>query len=143
MKTLAEIKADVLELARRHGMPDRYLPTFGTTRDGGYPHIEVDASHYHYVTVERGRELARLSTGADAELLYWVCADITHAMAFAFEGRHRIAGRDARRMAFQAQLELLMRISPAMAERRAQEISDILAVAPYEDPASGAPKNSA
>ena len=70
MKTLADIKADVLELARRHGMPDCYLPNFGVSRDGGYPHIEVDASH-HYVTVERRQELARLSTGAYGDLLYW------------------------------------------------------------------------
>lgn len=143
MKTLADIKADVLELARRHGMPDRYLPTFGTTRDGGYPHIEVDASHYHYVTVERGRELARLSTAVYGDLLYWVCADVTHAMAFAFEGRHRVVGRDARRVAFEHQLALLTCINPAMAERRAREISDILAAAPYEDPACGASANSA
>jgi hypothetical protein len=121
MKTLAGIQADVLELARRHGMPDPYLPTFGVSRDGGYPHIEVSASLYHYVTVERGCELARLSTPDYSELLYWVCADITHAMAFAFEGRHRVAGRDTRRMAFGQQLELLTRISPA---------------APYRDPAS-------
>jgi hypothetical protein len=143
MKTLAEIKADVLELAQRHGMPDRYLPGFGVSRDGGYPHIEVDASHYHYVTVERGRELARLSTGAYGDLLYWVCADITHAMAFAFEGRHRVAGRDARRMAFPHQLELLTRISPAMAERRAREIDAVLAAAPYRDPSPQTPATPA
>lgn len=133
MKSLAGIKADVVRLAERHGIADEDLPTFGWSRDGGYPHIEVDAALYHYVTVERGCELARLSTSIYEDLLYWVCADATHRMAFAFEGRHRVAGQDSRRMAFARQLELLMRISSAMAERRAREIRGILAANPYID----------
>jgi len=133
VKSLADIQADVLRLAEQHGIADKDLPTFGRSRDGGYPHIEVGAGTYHYVNVERGEEISRLSTREYDELLYWVCADLTHGMAFAFELRHRVAGRDSRRMAFERQLDLLVRISPAMADRRAEEIGEILVKSPYVD----------
>jgi hypothetical protein len=133
MKTLAEIEVDVGRLAALVGASGSQLPSYGRTRDGGYPHVEVDADRYHYVHVERGQECSRLSSANLDDLLYWACADMTHGLAFAFEGRHRVAGQDTRRIAFARQLELLGLASPAMAQRRALEIEQVLARSPYQD----------
>ena len=133
MKTLPEIEAEVLRLAQRIGASANGLPTYGYSRDGGYPHVEVDDTQYHYVAVERGRELKRLSTSTLDELLYWVFADVTHSMAFSYELKHRIVDQDPRRMAFAKQIKLLQLISPAMAARRANEIEEILKRHPYDD----------
>ncbi|MBV9791279.1 MAG: hypothetical protein JOZ51_23995 [Chloroflexi bacterium] len=133
MNTLPEIEADVQKLAQRIGASATDLPTYGYSRDGGYPHVEVDATHYHYVVVERGRELKRKTTTALDELLYWIFADVTHTMAFSYELKHRLKDQDPRRRAFAKQIELLGIISPAMAARRASEIEEILKRNPYDD----------
>lgn len=132
MKTLPEIEAEVQKLAQRIGTTANVV-TYGYSRDGGYPHIEVDSAHYHYVAVERGREIKRLSTSELDELLYWVFADTTHSMAFTYELKHRIEDQDPRRIAFAKQIELLGIISPVMAARRADEIEGILKRYPYND----------
>ncbi|WP_245331770.1 hypothetical protein [Bradyrhizobium sp. NAS80.1] len=62
MKTLQEVESDVAALATRVGANRNELPTYGHSRDLGYPHVEIDASSYHYVVVERGQELDRQST---------------------------------------------------------------------------------
>jgi hypothetical protein len=41
MKTLQDIETDVAALARRIGASLHDLPTHGTSRDGGYPHVEL------------------------------------------------------------------------------------------------------
>lgn len=133
MKTLPEIEAEVTALAQRIGASINDLPSYGYTRDAGCPHVEVDATQYHYVIVERGRELERRSTADFEELLYWVFASTTHSMAFDYELQHRIADQDCRRIAFAKQIELLHTLSPGMAARRAQEITELLKRAPYND----------
>ncbi|HEY0735045.1 MAG TPA: Imm63 family immunity protein [Herpetosiphonaceae bacterium] len=133
MKTPSQIEAEVKTLAQRIGASRNDLPTYGHTRDGGYPHIEVDATQYHYIIVERGRELERRSTSDFAELLYWIFSGATHSLAFAYELKHRSEAQDCRRIAFAKQIELLEAISPAMATRRAHEIEAILNRAPYHD----------
>jgi hypothetical protein len=135
MKTLPEIEAEVQTLAQHIGASANGLPTYGYSRDGGYPHVEVDSTHYHYVVVERGRELKRKTTTVLDELLYWVLADVTHSMAFSYELKHRIKDQDPRRKAFAKQIELLQLISPAMAARRASELEEILKRYPYDDEA--------
>lgn len=133
MKSLAEIKAEVICLAQVLGASGDDLPTYGHTRDYAHPHIEVDKEHYHYVVVERGQELQRKSTSNFQELLYWIFADTTHNLAFAYELKNRVEDQDCRRTAFPKQVELLGLISPHMAARRANEIEKILASAPYND----------
>jgi Immunity protein 63 len=96
-------------------------------------HIEVDATLYHYVVVERGQELDRKSTPNYDELLYWIFSDATHNLAFDYELQNRIEDQDCRRTAFPKQIELLSRISPEMGTRRAKEIEDILRMHPYDD----------
>lgn len=133
MKTLEEIEGEVTRLARFIGATGNDLPTYGHTRDGAYPHIEVDDINYHYVAVERGQEIRRDSSPDFEELLYWIFSDITHSLAFSYELHHRIEDQDCRRIAFPKQIELLNCIHPKMAQRRALEIAGILRNAPYDD----------
>ncbi len=133
MKSLAEIRDEVIRLARPLGVSSSDLPTYGHTRDFAYPHIEVDESRYHYVIVERGQELERKSTSDFDELLFWIFADTTHSLAFAYELNNRAEDQDCRRIAFPKQVELLALISASMVARRAKEIERILIDAPYND----------
>jgi hypothetical protein len=133
MKTLSEIKSEVARLAKILGASSDDLPTYGQSRDFAYPHVEVDDKCYHYVIVERGRELERKSTSDLDDLLFWIFSDTTHNLAFAFELKNRIEDQDCRRTAFPKQVELLALVSPKMAARRAQEIEEILRRAPYDD----------
>lgn len=133
MKSLAQIEADVCSMASTIAAPAQALPTFGRSRDGAHPHIEVSAGAYHHVVVERGIELERRSTTDYQELLCWVFADVTHQMAFEFELHHRVEGQDARRLAFRRQLELMALLGPVFEDRARRNIERILRKAPYRD----------
>jgi len=85
MKSLQEIEEDVSAMALRIGAYWEALPDYGTSRDSGYPHIEVVEPLYHYVIVARGKELQRRSSVEYRDLLYWLFSDITHAPVFACE----------------------------------------------------------
>jgi hypothetical protein len=132
MKTLQEIEADVAKLASRVGAHRDDLPTYGSSRDGGYPHVEVDAGLYHYVVVERGQERERRSSADYNDLLYWIFQDVTFKLAFLFAPTGR-EDRDYRRVAFPHQIQLMRRLGPDMGKRMEREIADILERAPYDD----------
>ncbi|HTO67729.1 MAG TPA: Imm63 family immunity protein, partial [Bradyrhizobium sp.] len=93
---MREIDADVRALARRIGASPDDLPTYGVSRDFGYPHVEVEHGFYHYVVVERGQEVSRRFTDDYDELLYWILRDATRILAFRFELHHRIEDQDCR-----------------------------------------------
>ncbi len=133
MKTLTEIEADVTSLGERIGATHLDLPSYGSTRDLGYPHVEVSDGQYHFVLVERGQEISRQSTQSYDELLYWTFECATHNLAFNFELTHRVEDQDCRRIAFPKQVELMGQISPAMAARLGKYIEAILERAPYDD----------
>jgi hypothetical protein len=133
MKTLAEIASTVTAMAHNIGADRAALPAFGSAASDGSPFIEVDAQQYHFVVEERGEEVVRQSSSDFNELLYWIFESVTHNLAFAHELAHRVDHQDSRRMGFAKQLALLGRINAGMATRRAKEIADILAVAPYVD----------
>ena len=133
MKALRDIETDVAALARRIGASSDDLPTYGVSRDAGYPHIEVDHVLYHYIVEERGRELERRSTDNYDELLYWIFESVTHRRAFAYELMNRVDDQDCRRIAFPRQIELMRRIDPTMGERLERDIADILRRTPYDD----------
>jgi hypothetical protein len=133
MKSLSEIEALVAELAARIDAPASALPTYGRTEDGARPHVAVHGGAYHYVIVERGIEQDHRRTPALDELLYWIFADVTHQLAFAYELHHRVAGQDCRRLAFAKQLELMGRVDPAFAQRLDGEIQRVLRRHPYDD----------
>lgn len=133
MRTLEEIEDQVETLARRIGASGYNLPTYGTSRDHGYPHVEVKDGLYHYVIMERGQELVRRSSPGYEDLLYWVFRDITHSLAFAYELKHRVQHQDSRRIAFPRQIRLMEQVSPAMSARLSAEMAEFLVRAPYHD----------
>lgn len=131
--TLRTVRRRITALAGRLGAgPDR-LPTFGRSRRDGRPHVEVGDS-YCFVVCERGQLFERrCSTDLD-QLLYWVFAEVTLAMAIEHELRHRRPGEDHRRQLFAKQVELLALLSPAWAERQAEEHRRLLEEHPFRDP---------
>jgi hypothetical protein len=134
MKSPSEIMDEIGRRAALIGATGHHsLPTYGRSEDGARPHIEVDAAGYHFVVVERGREQSRLTMRDFDELLYATFQLVTSSLAYAFELEHRIEAQDSRRLAFRRQIELLSRLSPSWAERRAREHERILEEHPFDD----------
>ena len=133
MHSLNEIKSEVDRLARKLRAPESLLPTYGRTRDAAHPHIEVDERGYHYVIVERGEELNRITTTDIDTLLYHVFEGVTFSLACEYAVRHRAGFRDFRRQLFRRQTELLSRLSPQWAELKAQAHAQILSQHPFDD----------
>ncbi|MEO7359019.1 MAG: Imm63 family immunity protein [Gemmatimonadaceae bacterium] len=130
--TLAELEHRVKVLGVGIGATPNDLPTFGYSRDGGYPHVEVDAHHYHYITVERGQELTHIITDDLDELLWHVFQNVAATLATKFELKHRIAGQDFRRLMFAKRIELLGALSPVWAERERAYVEALLLKHPYD-----------
>jgi hypothetical protein len=135
-RTLNEIKTEVSRLAAQIGAPVDLLPTYGYSDDSARPHIEVDSRGYHYVVVERGEELSRVTTVELDELLYCIFKDVTFDLAGKYELKQRVENQDSRRMIFKHQVELLSRLSPEWGEMKAQEHKRILEQHPYDDQAN-------
>jgi len=133
MLTLAEIKAEVDHLSARINASGYVLPTYGCSNDGGRPHIEVDARGYHFVTVERGQELKRITTCDLDELLFHIFEAVTFNLACDYELAHRMEHQDFRRVMFFHQIELLSVLSQKWSEREYQEHERILHEHPYDD----------
>jgi hypothetical protein len=133
MLNLSEIKAEVDRRTVLIGASGFVLPTYGRTEDFARPHIEADSRGYHYVVVERGRELERITTRELDELLYHIFQSITFSLAMDFECKHRIAREDCRRQIFCHQVELLSRLDRRWAARCAQEQNRVLEENPFRD----------
>ncbi len=132
--SLQDIKDKTEELALRIEAPADLLPTYGHSRDFGYPHIEVDtAGLLHYVVVERGQEVERKTTNNLDELLYWIFTDVTFSIAGKFEVKNRIRDEDNRRIMFAKQEELLGILSDAWRQKEKEEHERILEKYPYDD----------
>jgi hypothetical protein len=134
MKSLADIKQEVDKLAAVIGASESHtLPTYGRTEDFARPHIEVDSRGYHFVVVERGRELERLTTLDLDEVLFRIFRSVTFSLATDYELAHRIETQDCRRIIFQKQVELLGHLSRQWADREAREHDLILRDHPLDD----------
>ena len=133
MKTLAEIELEVEKVAALIGVSPGALPTYGTSADFGRPHIEVSGGAYHYVAIERGQELSRVTTPSFDELLFLIFRDVTFHLAVEFELEHRVELQDCRRKIFDYQIQLLSTLSSAWAVRQAAEHERILAAHPFDD----------
>jgi Immunity protein 63 len=131
--TLAQVKAEIDRRAAVLGAEGNSLPSYGRTRDFGYPHIEIDSQGFHYIVVERGNELFRITTPDLDELLYHVFSDVTFDLACRYEVQRRVPGKDFRRLMFDRQIELLAKLSPAWAERRLKEQGQTLVDHPFVD----------
>lgn len=136
MLTLEEISGEVERLAVRIGAPEYILPTYGRTDDGARPHIEVNSRGYHYVVVERGQELTRLTTKDLDELLFNVFESVTFSLACEYELKHRVERQDSRRILFGRRVELLSALNPRWGELESKRQEEILREHPFDDNAS-------
>jgi hypothetical protein len=103
----------------------------------GSVHVEVTVDAYHYVVTERGTEFERRRTTDPDELLFWLMSDVTFNLASEYELKHRISGRDFRRLLFQKQIDLMGQLNAEWSERKRHEIQRVLAAHPYDDIACG------
>jgi hypothetical protein len=133
IKTLAQIKAQVIRLAEHIKAPPESLPTFGTSTDFGHPHIEVQGATYHYIAIERGKEISHASTSDLDELLYWIFRDITSQMGYSYELAHRDPRQDFRRIAFAHTMNLLEQLNPNWKLIRETELTETLNKYPFQD----------
>ncbi|HEV2862289.1 MAG TPA: Imm63 family immunity protein [Pyrinomonadaceae bacterium] len=133
MLTLSEIRDEVERLAALVGAPAHLLPTYGRTEDGARPHVEVDSRGYHYVVVERGNELTRVTTDDLDELLFNIFEAVTFSLATRHELTHRVEGQDFRRLLFGRQVGLLSALSPRWGEREALSHDAVLRRHPFKD----------
>jgi hypothetical protein len=133
LQTLAEIERRVSELAAQIDAAGCVLPTFGCSEDGARPHIEVNAHGMHYVIVERGQELKRVTSFDFDEILWHVFEAVTFSLAVDYELARRQAGKDCRRLIFARQVELLSALSAEWAQREAAAHHAILTLHPFDD----------
>lgn len=133
MKNLAEIKLEIERLSKLVHAGQELLPSYGYSDGSGRPHIEVDASGYHYVESERGHEFDRWSTKELDELLYAVFRSVTFQMACEYELRHRVPEKESRRVIFLRQIGLMSTLSEKWAERLSREQEKIVRLFPFDD----------
>lgn len=107
--------------------PSAHQYRFLTERqDDGSPHVEIGENEYFFVTTERGLELSREKFKSKEELLYQLISLVTFWMAVDFEFKNRVENQDSRRLIFAKQIELLNKANPLWANRKQQEIAEIL-----------------
>ena len=130
---MEDVRNMVCEFASKIDAPHETLPTFGSSVDFGHPHIEINSAGYHFVVIERGKELERRTTHDLDELLYWIFESVTSGLAVSYELQHRISSQDCRRLIFARQLELLRLLNPTWADRRQEKNRSILQQHPFND----------
>lgn len=112
-----ELKNTIESLAAKIDASPSILPSYGRTEDFAKPHIETHGNEYHWVVVERGKELKRDKTTDLNEFLYWVFEYITFNMACTLELENRIENQDFRIQLFEIQENLISKINPKYQER--------------------------
>lgn len=131
--TLQQIEEQVNTLAAKIDAPFDLLPTYGYTRDFAWPHIEVNHNGMHYVIVERGKEIERITTQDIDELLFRIFSVVTFTIAGKYELQHRVNTQDSRRILFTRQEELLGMLKPAWQQREQAAHTAILQRYPFDD----------
>jgi len=130
---LLDLQRAMQEYADAISAPSEILPTLHESQDGGHPHIEWHDGTFHYVAVDRGKEVFRRTTRSEDEVLYWIFSDITHSIASKQSAREDRIHEDPRRVLFVTQLELLRKLSNSWGERREHEIDQKLSMTPFDD----------
>ncbi|MFD0939544.1 Imm63 family immunity protein [Pedobacter boryungensis] len=132
--SLNDIEEIVTELALKIHVPLNLLPSFGNQKWDAHPYIEVDNLGYmFYIISERGQEYERKGTNNIDDLLYWIFANVTFAMASDYELKNRIADKDSRRMMFQKQEELLGQLNDSWRQKENARHHSILESHPFDD----------
>ena len=93
----------------------------------------IDEGKYHYVAMERGREVEHFKSDDLEDVLYFLFANATHSITVDYEAENRIENQSFRRILFAKQLELLGKIDGDYFLRRKLEIEEILKISPYRD----------
>lgn len=132
-KELRAFLGHVDRLAEIIDAPELLLPTYGVSEDFARPHIEFAGGQYHYVVVERGKEIDRKSSTDIDEILFHVFEGVTFSMAVDFERRRRRRNEDFRRQLFDAQLELLAKLNPDWRRRTRERLDEVLTRHPFVD----------
>ncbi|GHU27940.1 hypothetical protein FACS1894172_21260 [Spirochaetia bacterium] len=131
--TLNDIKRTVNKLASKIDAPKDSLPTFGYSKDFGYPHIEIDENNFYYVIMERGQILEKKATNNIDTLLYWIFDSVTFRMAGDFELSNRIEAEDCRRIIFIKQEELLGTLNENWQKDKENYHTKVLEKSPFDD----------
>ena len=131
--TIDSIKRAVDKLSKKIGASAYLLPTYGTSEQTGRPHIEVHGDDYHFVVVERGAEIERRITHDVYDLLYWIFASIAFSLATDYEVKHRVLGKDFRRLLFCKQEEILGILDEDWKRRLQEENRQVLQAHPFDD----------
>lgn len=124
---------EVNRLAATIGAPPGYLPTYGKTEDGARPHIEFDGQRFHYVVIERGQVLEQRSSDDPQPILYRVFEDVTFTMACDHERANRRPDQDPRRQMFDAQVQLMGRLSADWRQRTRTRLEEVVRKNPFVD----------
>ncbi len=124
--TLAAVETIVKALSKQLDAPTHLLPSFGVNYDAAQPEVRVDAKGYHFVVVERGRELQHKVFQQLEELLFEVFSAVTFSMALDYELQHRVKEQDFRIIMFAKQVELLAQLDENFAMRRRVEAERLL-----------------
>ncbi len=93
----------------------------------------TDKKGYHYCYSEKGKVSMHKETKEFFELSYWVLSNQIFNMSLTYELKHRLKGKDPRRLLFKKELQLFAIIGEDYEKRAEEEINKILIEAPYQD----------
>ena len=128
-----EIQHEVDKLTLKINYPAHSITLCTAPSGDGTPYISFDNEEYNYIYSERGYEFSRKISKSIDDLLYWIMHSFVSEVAFAYELKHRIHGRDGRRMAFPMIVELMANMNSEWGIRSQEDINEILSNAPYND----------
>ena len=129
-----QLDLSIQRMAQKINAPVNLLPTYRVSDDGALPHIVIDESGtYHFIVVERGKEIDHRETNSEDELLYWVFAGITFSMACKYELKHRIPNQDFRKLLFRHQEDLLGNLSESWKQLEMAQHHQVLKQFPFDD----------
>ncbi|SDD95042.1 Immunity protein 63 [Mucilaginibacter pineti] len=131
--SLSEVEALVSQLAQKIDAPEEYLPTYGDSKDGGHPYIEIESGVLFYLAKERGQQtLYYIALDLD-DLLYHIFKDVTFMIATKYELKNRVRGQSFRRILFIEQERLIGVLDEKWQARLQKKHEQILVDHPFND----------
>jgi hypothetical protein len=92
-----------------------------------------DGECYYYGSIGDRGAVTIEKTKSLFEVTYWILKFQTSVMAFDYEKKHRVEGKDHRRIAFPFKIDLMGIIGADYRQKAEDEINEILKDYPYED----------
>jgi hypothetical protein len=113
--------------------PRNLLPTFSNP-DGASPNVDIDPhGQFIYENYERGKQIKKVIALDEFDLCYYVFEIVTFTMACDFGSKHRIEGKDFRRIMFEKQEELMGQMMKNWEIRKHEDHQSILKSRPFDD----------